>query len=253
MFKNRIKAKISRYCQCQLIFVKICQWFKNCYKWHKNGNKDNVKILSNTRFQKKKTWTTRICYLRKNFAGSVSYCGTYMLHGSNTVTSANGVTFFSPLKYTCAAAKCCFNPSRFTNLHSPTVRDNTIYLTEAIIVSVIVNVIIIHACFICRFYPEYYIRVTTWYIDWHKSLLFWSLIFNNLSTHQRLRLGLCTSRLVTAMTVNVIVLATYIEKLVPLHETRMTGQKCISMLTYNQRIGILSVKYIEPLFYIFFL
>jgi hypothetical protein len=55
------------------------------------------------------------------------------------------------------------------------------------------------------------------------------------------------------MTVNVIVLATYIEKLVPLHETRMTGQKCISMRTYNQRIGILSVKYIEPLFYIFFL
>jgi hypothetical protein len=84
-----------------------------------------------------------------------------MLHESNTVNSANGVTFFSPLTYACAAAKCCFNPERFTTIHSPVVRDNTIYLTEVIIVSGTVNVIIIYACLTCRFHPEYYVRVTT--------------------------------------------------------------------------------------------
>jgi len=66
------------------------------------------------------------------------------------------------LKYACAAAKCCLNPERFTTIPSLIVRDNTIYLTEVIIVSGTVNVIIIHAaCFTCRFHPEYYVRVTT--------------------------------------------------------------------------------------------
>jgi len=78
-----------------------------------------------------------------------------MLHESKTVTSANGVTFFSPLTCACAAAKCCSNPERFTTIQSPIVRDNTIYLTEVIIISRIVNVIIIHAGFTCRFHPEY--------------------------------------------------------------------------------------------------
>jgi hypothetical protein len=148
------------------------------------------------------------------------------------------------LKYACAAAKCCFNPERFTTIHSLTVRDNTIYLTEVIIVSGTVNVIIIDAaCFTCRFHPENYVRVTTWYIDWHKSFLFGFLMLNNLSTHWRLRSGLCTSRLVTAMKGNVTVLAIWTEMLVPLHETRMRGQNCMSIRTYKQRIDILSVKY----------
>jgi len=157
-----------------------------------------------------------------------------MLHESNTVTSTNGVKFFSPLTYACAAAKCCFHPERFTTVHSLIV----------IIVSGTLNVIVIHAaCFTCRFHPEYYVRVTTWYIGWHKSLLVGSLILNNLSTHRRLRSGLCTSTLVTAMRVNVTVLAIYTEKLVPLHETRMRGQECMSIRTYKQHIDILSVKY----------